>query len=357
MLAPGQLRKLLEDVLPTGADFAAFCCDYFPHVSKRFSVGMDRLAQTTLLLELAGERELLAALQRSDPERLKKAAQRLGIDLDRPSSPPAPEDEPPKPRQRSLILGLLAGGLALGAGTAASFLFSTRVPADMVAQSGGAFTLTDPYKESLLVPKFLLDRHEVTRQDFLRWLYSRTDVRTTDGQVHDRVGALLFSKDAAAADAQTPDSAPITGVTYVGAAQYCQAQGKRLPRYEEWDLAARGGAQLSEFPWGEAPPVCAGVVFGRNPARGGEFAQCSPAGPAAPSAVGTARQDRSATGVSDLAGNVSEWVQGKAEPYARGGSWARDAQGCKTSYYVKLPPGQGYADVGFRCAKDDGHRR
>ncbi len=57
------VRRLLQALLPTDADFNAFCVDYFDRVSQRFAAGMDRLEKANLLLKLATPTELVAALR------------------------------------------------------------------------------------------------------------------------------------------------------------------------------------------------------------------------------------------------------------------------------------------------------
>lgn len=47
-----ELRQRLDQALRTDSDFDAFCQDFFPDVKRRFSAGMDRVAKTSLLLEV-----------------------------------------------------------------------------------------------------------------------------------------------------------------------------------------------------------------------------------------------------------------------------------------------------------------
>lgn len=243
-------------------------------------------------------------------------------------------------------------GLALVGG----LLLSLRPPLGMVRLPGGPFTLGEPYRDARSVPPYWLDREEVTQEDFLGWLTQRGVKREPAG-ARDEDGALLWEPQAASLTTATRPRLPAVGVTYEGAQRFCQARGRRLVRYEEWDLAARGAERMLSFPWGEEPPRCAGVVFARQSAREGAFAACQGDG-AGPREVGSAPQDHSAEGVRDLAGNVSEWVEVPgANRYSRGGSFARPAESCHSGYYSQLEPGAGYMDVGFRCARDAGRWR
>lgn len=49
-----EARRLLNQVLRTDADFTAFVLDHFPATHQRFSLGMDRISRTSLLLEEVG---------------------------------------------------------------------------------------------------------------------------------------------------------------------------------------------------------------------------------------------------------------------------------------------------------------
>lgn len=61
-MTPWSVRNRLQDVLPDGVSFEAFCCDHFPAVHRRFGTGMDRQSQTTLLMSLHSPQEIAAAL-------------------------------------------------------------------------------------------------------------------------------------------------------------------------------------------------------------------------------------------------------------------------------------------------------
>lgn len=106
---------------------------------------------------------------------------------------------------------------------------------------------------------------------------------------------------------------PIVCVDFKQAVTYCEAQGKRLPSDEEWEWAARGGAEGRPFPWGTATPkeqLCWSGVRTRN-------GTC---------AVGSIPAGDNPQGIHDLAGNVFEWTTSKNDArtkvrVGRGGSW------------------------------------
>lgn len=56
------LRKLLQALTRTDADFDAFCIDYFSQVHARFAQGMDRPSKVNLLLELTEPTDVLKRL-------------------------------------------------------------------------------------------------------------------------------------------------------------------------------------------------------------------------------------------------------------------------------------------------------
>lgn len=66
--SPGKkLRTRLVETCPTGADFVAFCVDYFPQVARRFSPGMQRTDQENLLFQIVELLEIEQALETFGP--------------------------------------------------------------------------------------------------------------------------------------------------------------------------------------------------------------------------------------------------------------------------------------------------
>lgn len=67
-LTRGQLRHLLQRVLPTSSDQDAFVLDFFPDIYRHFSAGMDRTQKVNLLFEHLETDEILAALEQFAPD-------------------------------------------------------------------------------------------------------------------------------------------------------------------------------------------------------------------------------------------------------------------------------------------------
>jgi hypothetical protein len=174
--------------------------------------------------------------------------------------------------------------------------------ADMVFCPSGVLRRSVPYEE-IPVEGFFIDRFETTRGEFARFLAENPDVDVPPGPDW---------------EARRPrpgeEELPVSSVSLFEAEAYARDRGKRLPRSEEWEWAARGPQGL-RFPWGDADP--ASLV-----------ANVLEAGIGGPTPVGLFESGRSRFGVYDLVGNVAEWTSTPVPGpftdarFVRGGSFA-----------------------------------
>ena len=157
-------------------------------------------------------------------------------------------------------------------------------------------------------------------------------------------GSDLMTRDATGAWRIRPGhhDRPATHVSRADAEAYCawlsrNAVGTfRLPTDTEWEAAARGGLEGTRFPWGWEPAP-GRAVFAADEAK----------------PVGTGQANR--IGLTDMAGNVWEWVapaDGRGE--ARGGAWSeRDERRLECGHRQPFPPDYRDADVGFRVLREE----
>jgi formylglycine-generating enzyme required for sulfatase activity len=157
---------------------------------------------------------------------------------------------------------------------------------------------------------------------------------------------------------------PVAGVSWFEAARYCEwlssqtRRGYRLPTEAEWELAARGGLEQKNFPWGDAPPQSL-PDYATRWKNGPETVAVYPP---------------NAFGVYDICDNVHEWCGDWYDPHyyavspqlnprgpqqssmkpprrgSRGGSWRHHIKVARCSARSSIPPDFQYADYGFRVA-------
>lgn len=162
-----------------------------------------------------------------------------------------------------------------------------------------------------------------------------------------------------------PDQ-PVAGVSWHEAMKHCEwlcsetGRRFRLPTEAEWELAARGGLEQKQFPWGDEPPQSLP-----------DYATRWQTGPEP-----VARYAPNAFGLYDIGDNVHEWCSDWYDPNyylisparnphgpaqspmnpprkaSRGGSWRHHVKVARCSARASIPPHFQYADYGFRVACD-----
>lgn len=172
---------------------------------------------------------------------------------------------------------------------------------------------------------FYIDRTEITVTQFRKYQPNYDEKPYTGGE-------------------DCPDC-PAMGINWIQASKYCRWAGKRLPREEEWEFAARGVTNFS-YPWGEV------FLPHRSNLLGEEDGHLFSA------PVGSFQAGASASGVMDMAGNVWEWVDSKKserpQPETRivkGGGWTSDKKQARISFRNHVDLKMKNPTFGLRCAK------
>jgi sulfatase modifying factor 1 len=207
------------------------------------------------------------------------------------------------------------------------------------------------------IDRFFIDKTEVTQEDYATFVQAtkrRMPFHWKDGRIPD--GQSQF---------------PVYNVSWDDADAYCKWAGKRLPTEAEWEKAARGGLEKKRYPWGDQLRPAAEDQKTPGP-KLAHYAV-----PNGPVKVGS--YPPNAFGLSDMIGNVAEWVNDwydrtyyavspEANPKGpdsgmyrvlRGSSWADLIEAADEveprvyGVYFRnfLTPSHRTSVVGFRCAK------
>ena len=191
-------------------------------------------------------------------------------------------------------------------------------------------------RQTMWLDAFYIDRNEVTNEEYKKFC---DDTRRTQPSYF-----VTGSYPAGAA------KLPVVMVSWVDAVAYARWVGKRLPSEFEWEKAA-SGTEGRRWPWGST----------WNPTRpntretGDRVRE-----------VGSRPGDTSLYGLTDMAGNVSEWTADSYLPYPgnshheeeygekfrvlRGGSVNVSKEFARCQFRARLPEGFRSRDLGFRCA-------
>lgn len=208
----------------------------------------------------------------------------------------------------------------------------------------------------ILIQSFAIDMHPVTNEQFVRFLefmggekdqqYNDL-IRLKDSRINRSSGRLSIESGYS--------KHPVVGVTWYGAVGYANWIGKRLPTEAEWEIAARGGLEISTFPTGASIEKNQANFFSSDTTPVMSYAS-------------------NGYGLYDMAGNVYEWCQdwygynyyetSLQEPrnpkgplqgvyrVLRGGCWKSLKEDLRSSHRHRNNPGTVNSTYGFRCATD-----
>jgi formylglycine-generating enzyme required for sulfatase activity len=218
------------------------------------------------------------------------------------------------------------------------------------------FDDTELPQRPIWIDEFEIDRYEVSLGEYLAFL--QTQNRPVPERLRELIWHLIsvhFIPDAVLAPW------PAMYATWSEAVDFCQAQGKRLPRETEWEKAARG-SKGNIFPWGRATPTEELAVFGQYHVH--EIPLIAN--------VDSFEEGQSPYGLHHMSGNVAEWVKdwfgfdyyaympdrnppGPTEGRykgVRGGSWRSKPHMLRAATRGGAFPSQRAPTIGFRCARN-----
>ncbi len=249
------------------------------------------------------------------------------------------------PAHGSPMITVAEGSFFMGTARTGHDLYSLDLPYDDTEQP----------QRRVWLDRFEIDRDEVSLGELLRWLNRRP--RAIPTELRKLIDHMMT------VHAVPPDTLarwPALYVTWAEAADFCRAQGKRLPSEAEWEKAARG-EKGNLFPWGHQPPIAGLAMFGQYHVHEIPIV----------SSVESGAEGRSPYGLHHMAGNAAEWVEDwfGIDYYAtmpdrnprgvnqgryrvvRGGSWKSAPPLLRTATRSGASPDQRAATIGFRCAR------
>ncbi len=240
----------------------------------------------------------------------------------------------------------------------------TKDRATVIRVPAGPF-LRRPYegREATAEPKpvevagFLVDKHEVTNEQFARFLsVNQEEPRAADllspndrGWWAPGVLGLTLGADGVVRASPGLERHPVTAATAFGAMAYASWVGGRLPIGAEWEKAA-SGTDARLWPWGNEPPSALFANYGLPEARGTR-------------PVGSYGAGASPFGALDMAGNAYERVFADDRPgrddlrspaVIKGGSWlSPHPLNLRVLDMCVQDMRAAEGSVGFRCVMDD----
>jgi formylglycine-generating enzyme required for sulfatase activity len=213
---------------------------------------------------------------------------------------------------------------------------------------------------------FWIDRYEVTNARFARFMAAtgyQTEAEThgwgwvwKGSEWEEIEGANWRHPSGPNSSIEGKMDYPVVLVSWKDADAYCRWAGKRLPSEAQWEKAARG-TDGRRYAWGDE------FDSAKTNTKESKQGDTTPVGSFSP-------QGDSLWGVSDITGNVWEWVADwyDSDYYSqapstnppgpasgthkvlRGGSWSFDEVYARTPFRYNIRPDYTYDFAGFRCS-------
>ena len=234
-----------------------------------------------------------------------------------------------------------------------SISFSVGHPLEEIGPYGDGWFIDQVPDHPVSIDSFWLDKKEVNVQSYAQFL------TYAGGEPHFHVHMPIVRTPSGYLPISGHEEQAIHQVSWRDANAYCAWAGQRLPSEAEWEYAA-AGEEKRRFPWLEGGVNCRRAVAFTNGAFCADQPQRS----------GTSSEGLSPEGLSDLAGNVAEWVADRYAPYpnapqealwtpaegyrvVRGGSFLQSGPWLKTHARWFAPEEVRGDSIGFRCAWDE----
>ena len=202
--------------------------------------------------------------------------------------------------------------------------------------------LRDLLRNDATTEELTVGRCEVTRSDYQIFLNDplvRLGMFSNESQPAEVEFIPLYWQE------QLEDGAlPVYGVNWWAADAYARWSGGRLPTVEEWRQLAAGREGFT-YPWGVAYDSSATHTGNHTAAKLG--------------VCGSTNNDRTATGVDDLGGNLSEWTRSlgaqdtRLTMWVQGGNWLLPGtETAKSLFGRAVPLSHRSKSIGFRVVYD-----
>lgn len=241
------------------------------------------------------------------------------------------------------------------------------VPKGVYRIGSDRYTQDESPRHPVSIAGLYMGKTEVTNIQFAAFLnerYSKNiDIRTWIALAQDIPRGAMISFTGTRYRANYGyEEHPVIAVSFFGASAYCSWANLRLPTEEEWEVAAQGGLQGAQYPWGDETPQEKSNY--RKEWRDSTHK---------PPTTEVGHFPENGYGLVDMAGNALEWTSSPYIPYLvesmtedlrasldgkrvlRGGGFDATEEELRISFrraYAERVRSYFSGGIGFRCARD-----